>query len=137
MKVIGVIDAGVRAALNVFEKDEDGSVGVMATAGTVASGGHATTLDEQRTAMHFSGDIDVFQEKLDALYAYQENGEYVYRPFLSKHIELIDPALNTAMELYAKVIQRLSDKVPLIYELMKVFNHKNSKTGFLQEDERF
>lgn len=37
---------------------------------------------------------------LDELYNYQRDGEYLYRPFMVKNIELIDPAVNVAEELY-------------------------------------
>ena len=40
IKVIGVIDAGVRGALERINKDENAIVGVMATAGTVELKGY-------------------------------------------------------------------------------------------------
>jgi glutamate racemase len=214
--VIGVIDAGVKTALQVFEKNEDGCVAIMATAGTVASQGYIRTLNSMKKDLDYTGRITAFQqagiglagaidgspdfidpratgpregymgpsedhpvakispdilerynfdwdhhqmlfegiasrptmiqinsvenyiayhlvslmeqirqapeantlraiilgcthypfytkifkEKLDELYDYQEEGEYVYRPFMSEHIVLIDPAQNTAKELY-------------------------------------
>jgi len=214
--VIGVIDAGVKTALQVFEKNEDGCVAIMATAGTVASQGYIRTLNSMKEDMDYTGRITAFQqagiglagaidgspdfidpsaaglrdgykgpseehpvakinpdilerynfdwdhhhmlfkgdasrpttiqinsvenyiayhlvslmeqirqapeantlraiilgcthypfytkifeEKLEALYDYREEGDYVYRPFMSEHIVLIDPAQNTAKELY-------------------------------------
>ena len=214
--VIGVIDAGVKTALQGFEKNENGCVAIMATAGTVASQGYIRTLNSMKEDMEFTGRITAFQqagiglagaidgspdfidpsatgprdgykgpsedhpvakidpdilkrynfdwnhhqmlfdgdasrpttiqinsvgnyiayhlvslmeqirqapeantlkaiilgcthypfytkifeEKLDELYDYQEEGEYVYRSFMSEHIVLIDPAQNTAKELY-------------------------------------
>lgn len=319
IKVIGVIGAGVRAALSLFQKDEDGSIGIMATAGTVASLGYVKSLNAQRVTMNYTGDIAVFQQagvglagaidgsheyiapdatlprreyrgpleknpdaridqsilqrygfewkknkmlfkgdvgnpedlqinsvknyisyhlvslleeirkthrakplkviilgcthypfyretfqkKLEELYNYRENGEYLYRPFMARHIELVDPAVNTTKELYEylveidlfndenfyksefyvsvpnklnshiqvdssgdftyeykygrnegfmqeyvkrvpfskksisiEVIQRLSEKVPSVFELIRNFNYNNSKTVFLQENER-
>jgi len=62
MKVIGVIDAGVRSALNQFDKTEDGSVAILATAGTVASEGYVKTLNALRSSMDYTGDIDAFQQ---------------------------------------------------------------------------
>ena len=219
--MIVVIDAGVKAALNIFQKDEDGSIGIMATEGTVASEGYVRTLNAQRNAMNYTGNItvfqqagiglagaidgafeyiasdataprkeykgpsenhpsakidfsilprydfewnknkmlfkgnrenpqnlqinsvknyiayhlvsllekmqkapntkalkaiilgcthypfykEVFQEKLDELYNYSENGKYLYRSFMANHIELIDPAFNTANELYEHLVE--------------------------------
>src|SRR5690606_13808286 len=40
IKVIGVIDAGVRGALEHLEKDENATIAVMATVGTVTSKGY-------------------------------------------------------------------------------------------------
>ncbi|MCK5269872.1 MAG: aspartate/glutamate racemase family protein [Sedimentisphaerales bacterium] len=329
IKVIGVIDAGVRAALALFGADESGSVAVMATAATVGSGGYVKTLDAQKKAMNYTGNIavfqqggiglagaidgsdeyidsgatlprkeyrgpsgagekvvvtgekhsdamidltilprygfvwgknemlfngkagspknlqinsvknyisyhvvslmekirkkpgagklkaiilgcthypfymEIFQKKLEELYGYREKGEYLYRPFMARNIVLIDPALNTAKELYRclassdlfndeslnrsefyvsvpnqsnhriqvnssggftynykygrdegfiqeyvkrvpfskntiapEVLRRLSQKVPLVFNLIANFNRNNSKTAFLRQDEK-
>ena len=60
--VIGVIDAGVRGALDVLEKDEDGSVAVFATVGTVSSNGYVNTFQDLRGALGYTGDIAMFQQ---------------------------------------------------------------------------
>lgn len=62
LKVIGVIDAGVRGALENFKKDEDGIVGIMATAGTVASNGYVNTLNRIKKEQGFTGNIESFQQ---------------------------------------------------------------------------
>jgi len=317
MKVIGVIDAGVRSALDLFQKKEDGCIAIMATAGTVASEGYVQTLDLMKERSNYTGNITAFQQagiglagaidgsyayiapnadtprsdykgpsenhpaakidlsilkrygfrwddnemlfegdmeapgniqlnsvdnyisyhlvsllekirkahsanklkaiilgcthypfytnilqnKLKELYDYQEKGEFIYRPYMAKHIDWIDPALNTAKELYdylaectlfndrhhhlsefyisvpnllnkqvgidasamfsydykygrdagiiqeyvkrvpfskktisPEVIQRLSNKIPLVFDLISHFNHSNPKTDFLQAE---
>ncbi len=319
MKVIGVIGAGVRGALQALEKDKDASIAIMATAGTVSSGGYVTTLREQISALKYTGDISIFQQagigvagaidgssenidtkataprpdykgpsptdnsapidlgilsyygfdwsenhmlyqgtpaapsdlqinsvenyiayhlvslleqlhntagaaplkviilgcthypfytevfekQLERLYNLQDGGEYVYRPFMADKIELIDPALNTARELYeflqsqelyagaaitqsefyisipnllnpnivtddagnftyeykygrnagelqeyvrcvpfsrtsisADTIQRLSAKMPLVFDLIRQFNRENPKLRYLQDSEK-
>ena len=60
--VIGVIDAGVKTALHVFEKNEDGCIAIMATAGTVASQGYIRTLNSMKKAMEYTGRITAFQQ---------------------------------------------------------------------------
>lgn len=62
MKVIGVIGAGVRGALSNISKDEDASVGVLATFGTVCSNGYLNELNSTHTKMEYTGKLKVFQQ---------------------------------------------------------------------------
>ncbi|NOX87814.1 MAG: Asp/Glu/hydantoin racemase [Calditrichaeota bacterium] len=62
MKVIGVIDAGVKGALSIFKKSESGSIGIMATAGTVSSQGYVKTIRTQLKKRNYNGVIDIFQQ---------------------------------------------------------------------------
>ena len=216
MKVIGVIGAGVRGALQNIKKDENAAIGIMATAGTVASHGYPNTVNRQKNKLGYTGKIISFQQAgvglaaaidgekdyldpslttvrknyrgpsfisktapidktilkryhfdfsdhhilftgtrdnpqtiqlnsvknyikyhvisllekirksgtsirlnsiilgcthypfymndfrqvLNDAYNYKENGKYIYRKFMNKHVFLVDPALNTAKELY-------------------------------------
>jgi len=220
INVIGVIDAAVKAALSSFDSDQNGTIAVMATAGTVASEGYVKTFNTQKVAMNYTGQIKIFQQaglglagaidgsaeyiatdavipraeykgpsennadakielsilqrygfdwsknkmlfdgtaekpenlqinsienyidyhlvslmekirktadpkklkaiifgcthypfysevfrsKIEKLYNYRENGEYLYQPFMAKEIELIDPAFNTAKQLYEHLV---------------------------------
>jgi len=62
LKVIGVIDAGVRGTLATIGKDEDAVVGVLATAGTVSSKGYSNTLLKFKEEMGYTGNIEVFSQ---------------------------------------------------------------------------
>ncbi|MGF1638430.1 MAG: glutamate racemase [Cyclobacteriaceae bacterium] len=63
IKVIGVIDAGVRGALEVFEKEGGhGSIGVLATVGTISSGGYEQTIFKLKEHNGYSGNIQVFNQ---------------------------------------------------------------------------
>lgn len=62
LKVIGVIDAGVRGTLATIEKDEDAIIGVLATAGTVASKGYRNTLLKFKENLGYDGNIEVFSQ---------------------------------------------------------------------------
>lgn len=62
LKIIGVIDAGARGALEKFQKDEDGSIGVMATVGTIASKGYGNTLKEYKDKLGYMGDIQIYNQ---------------------------------------------------------------------------
>ena len=62
LKVIGVIDAGVRGTLASIKKDEDAIIGVLATAGTVASKGYRNTILKMKDKMGYIGNIEVFSQ---------------------------------------------------------------------------
>ncbi len=62
VKVIGVIDAGVRGALGALKKDEDAIIGVLATVGTVASKGYHNTILKFKKELQYTGNIDVFSQ---------------------------------------------------------------------------
>lgn len=62
LKVIGVIDAGVRGTLASIAKDEDAIVGVLATVGTVASKGYQNTILKMKDELGYTGNIEVFSQ---------------------------------------------------------------------------
>lgn len=62
IKVIGVIDAGAKGTLAAFKKDENGSVGVFATVGTIASKGYETTITNLKNEMGYTGKFQVFNQ---------------------------------------------------------------------------
>ena len=62
LKVIGVIDAGTRGALQLFDPGESGSIGVLATVGTVASGGYENTIRRMATESGHKGELQVFSQ---------------------------------------------------------------------------
>ena len=62
MKVIGVIGAGVRAALETVTKDEETAIAIMATAGTVASNGYPNEIKKQLKLNDFNNEIAIYQQ---------------------------------------------------------------------------
>lgn len=62
IKVIGVIDAGVRGTLATIKKDEDAIIGVLATAGTVSSKGYHNTIVKFKNELNYTGNIEVFSQ---------------------------------------------------------------------------
>ena len=60
IKVIGVIDAGSRGALQTFKKDENGSIGIFATAGTVSSQGYDQTIRRFQVEQGYTGKIQLY-----------------------------------------------------------------------------
>jgi glutamate racemase len=89
MKVIGVIGAGVRGALEGIRKDENAAIGIMATAGTVASRGYPNTVTEQAQKLGYTGKIVTFQQSGVGLAA-AIDGEKDY----------LDPSLKTVRKDY-------------------------------------
>ncbi|MGY6559619.1 MAG: glutamate racemase [Nitritalea sp.] len=76
--VIGVIDAGVRGALALLNPEEDASVGVFATVGTVKSKGYANTLHAQWQELGAKGTLQVFnQGGLGVAEAVDGESEYI------------------------------------------------------------
>jgi len=49
---------------------------------------------------HYPFYMSQIKSQLQRLYYYEENGKPIYRPFMDENIILVDPALNTAKELY-------------------------------------
>jgi len=62
VKVIGVINAGVKGALETFKKSESGSIGVFATAGTVASNGYTNALKKIIESENYLGKIQFYSQ---------------------------------------------------------------------------
>ncbi|WP_422859289.1 glutamate racemase [Flagellimonas sp. S174] len=62
IKIIGVIDAGVRGALATIEKDENAIIGVLATIGTVSSKGYRNTILKMKEGEGYSGEIKIFSQ---------------------------------------------------------------------------
>jgi glutamate racemase len=62
LKVIGVIGAGVRGALENISENENAVIGIMATAGAVASNGYPNTVVEQVKKNNYTGKIITFQQ---------------------------------------------------------------------------
>lgn len=62
VKVIGVINAGVRATLAGLDKEKNYSVGVMATPGTISSGAYERTIRHMAAEEGFTGEITVYNQ---------------------------------------------------------------------------
>jgi glutamate racemase len=109
MKVIGVIDAGVKGALQTFKPDENGSIGVFATAGTVASKGYTNTLTKLRKELNYTGDIQYYSVGgVGLAEAVDEQSDYLDRKQTAPRTDYRGPSLandkllidRTLMEIY-------------------------------------
>ena len=62
IKVIGVINAGVNATLQPLDRNEDYAIGVLATAGTIASNAYERTILKTKDELGFKGNITVVNQ---------------------------------------------------------------------------
>lgn len=78
--VIGVIDAGAQGAFGNFSPDENGSVAVMATDGTVRSGAYPATITYVKNKEGLTGMVPVFQQAgIGIAEAIDEKSEFIDR----------------------------------------------------------
>jgi glutamate racemase len=75
--VIGVINAGVNATLLPLDRNNDYAIGVLATAGTIASNAYEKTLLKTKDEMGFKGNITVINQP-GAGFAESVDGEKDY-----------------------------------------------------------
>ncbi|WP_027125301.1 glutamate racemase [Gelidibacter mesophilus] len=95
IKVIGVIDAGVRGALERIEKDEDAIIGVLATAGTVASKGYSNSIINLKDKLNYKGNIEVFsQGGIGIAEAVDEDTDYYNKNLKRPQDNYKGPSLN-------------------------------------------
>ena len=62
IKVIGVINAGVKGGFENLSNNENCSIGVMATEGTVLSNGYLNTIIKYHSDLNYKGEIQTFQQ---------------------------------------------------------------------------
>ena len=97
IKIIGVIDAGARGALELFDKTEDGSIGVMATVGTIASKGYANTLIDFKNKLGYSGDIQIYNHGgYGIVEAVDEEPDFIDRKATALRDSYRGPSLDNA-----------------------------------------
>ena len=95
LKVIGVIDAGVRGTLASIKKDENAIIGVLATAGTVASKGYKNTIIKMKDKLGYSGNIEVFsQGGVGIAEAVDEDPNYFNKNLKKPRKDYKGPSLN-------------------------------------------
>ncbi|TAG40403.1 MAG: Asp/Glu/hydantoin racemase [Cytophagia bacterium] len=89
LKVIGVIDAGAKGALQILRPDESASVGVFATAGTVASNGYVNALKRYQQLWKYTGQLQFYSQ-----------GGVGLAEAIDQDAAYIDPAANAPRTAY-------------------------------------
>jgi glutamate racemase len=97
LKVLGVIDAGARGALQVFGKEESGSIGVFATVGTIASKGYGNTIKKLKDDLGYTGNIQIYNQGGHGLAeAVDEEPDFINRDIEKPRDDYRGPSLNNA-----------------------------------------
>ncbi|MDR0659306.1 MAG: hypothetical protein LBG19_00560 [Prevotellaceae bacterium] len=93
--VIGVIDAGAKGALDLFSKNESGTIGVFATVGTIASKGYENTLNRLKDKMDYTGNIQIYNQGGHGVAeVVDEEPEYINRTATTPYDSYLGPSLN-------------------------------------------
>jgi len=108
IRVIGVIGAGVRGAFSQIQPDENCSIGIMATAGTVSSGGYVQAIDQYVNSMNHDGNVSVFQQAgIGLAGAIDGSPEYISATATLPHAEYRGPSFN---HMAAKIDKNILDR---------------------------
>ena len=93
--VTGVIHAGVKGALEKIGKEESGAIGVMATVGTIQTGGYERTIKEMSTALGYTGTLQVVnQPAMGFAESVDEEPDFVSRTAVQPRANYRGPALD-------------------------------------------
>lgn len=108
MKVIGVVGAGARGALAAINKNEDASIGVFATAGTVAANGYPNEIKGNSDRLNYSGNIQSFQQAgIGLAAAIDGEKDYLDKSLDSPRKEYKGPSLqNEKAKIDINILQR-------------------------------
>ncbi len=119
--VIGVIDAGAKGALDVFAKDESGSIGVFATVGTIASNGYENTLNRLKKDIDYTGNIQIYNQGGHGVAeVVDEEPEYIDRTATAPRPSYLGPSLN-------------HEKYKIDLSLLDIYNFDFSNNKMLYE----
>ena len=98
--VIGVIDAGARGAFASFSPDENGSIAVLATDGTVKSGAYPVAINAVKSQQGYHGEISIFQQAgIGIAEAVDENIYFIDRSAKTPRSEYKGPTENGTGEM--------------------------------------
>ena len=95
--VIGVIEAGVKGALNGIGKSENACVAIMATAGTVSSNGYVNTLNLWKNKLGYEAEITTFQQAgIGLAGAIDGSSDYIVKNANAIRLEYKGPSISNS-----------------------------------------
>lgn len=108
LKVIGVIGAGVRAALENIPIYENVGIAIMATAGTVSSNGYVNEINTQLNTRNNTGNISIFQQAgIGLAGAIDESIEFIDRSANAPRAQYKGPSdINKNLFIDTKLLSR-------------------------------
>lgn len=110
LKVIGVIDAGAKGTLEAFKSDEDGSIGVFATVGTIASKGYENTILQLKQKLNYNGNLKIFNQGGYGLAeAVDEEPDFINRKAMAPRENYRGPSLANAEFRIDKALMEIYD----------------------------
>lgn len=119
--VIGVIDAGAKGALDIFAKKENGSIGIFATVGTIASNGYENTLNRLKGEIGYTGNIQIYNQGGHGVAeVVDEEPEYIDRTATAPRDSYLGPSLS-------------NEKYKIDLSLLDVYNFDFSNNKMLFE----
>lgn len=108
IKVVGVIDAGAKGAVEVFRDGKPGSIAVVPTQGTVLSGAYPKAIQRNANLVGLDKEIPVFQQGAFGLAGSIDGaGEFVNREATSVRDEYQGPSLtHKTVRIHARILPR-------------------------------
>ena len=93
--LIGVIDAAATGAVNSFSADENGTIAIMATDGTVRSGAYVTSIEKKVKQLEREGNIRIFQQAgIGIAEAIDENSDFIDRSAVHVREDYMGPSVH-------------------------------------------
>lgn len=124
VKVVGVINAGVKATFNTLPLEGDYAVGVLATPGTIASNAYERTIHQMKEELGYGGEIVVVNQAGRG-FAESVDGEK----------DFVNPVLTEVREGYrGPEIGETNDDIRL--DMLDIYNFDNTPSALLLKRDR-
>ena len=122
VSVTGVINAGVKGALESLSKEESATIGVMATVGTIKTEGYERTIKEMAKQLGYTGTLQIVnQPAMGFAEAVDEEPDFVLRTAEQPRASYRGPALN-------------NPDYPIDQQLLDVYCFDYSNNGMLHNN---
>ena len=119
LSVLGVVNAGVKGALECLPKDASGSIGVMATVGTIKTQGYELTIKQMAQQMGYTGNLQVVnQAAMGFAEAVDQEPDFVLQGQISPRENYRGPSFD-------------HPEFPIQPALLEAYNFDHSDNGIL------
>ena len=119
IKVIGVIDAGCKGAIDALKDETDGIIAIFATPATVGANAYPKTLQKILKKNGYTANIKTYQQGGKGLHeSIDEDLQFINRALKKPSLDYIGPSLQ-------------NDKYPLKKELLAFYNFNTTNNNLL------